>query len=49
MSNPANAVVPDPAPVGAATANGATGNNSGNTSAMQLFAPDPNAGGENVS
>lgn len=44
MSNPGNAV--DPAPVGAA-ANGTTGNNSGNTSAMQLFAPDPNAGGEN--
>jgi len=48
------AAVPDPTPVGgppqsvaaapaaAAAANGTT-NNSGNTSAMQLFAPDPNA------
>ena len=44
--------VPDPTPVGvpeAAAANGAPSNNSGNASAMQLFAPDPNAGPDQVS
>mmetsp|Transcript_16656 Transcript_16656/g.35165 ORF Transcript_16656/g.35165 Transcript_16656/m.35165 type:complete len:414 (-) Transcript_16656:397-1638(-) len=53
------AAVPDPTPVSSApapqapaaaapaAANGTNGANSGNASAMHLFAPDPNAGAEN--
>lgn len=48
--------VPDPTPIEpvkleneANAANGAPTDNSGNATAMQLFAPDPNAGPDQVS